>query len=132
MLQGEHGEYMSDKQDQIKKILGNFVNTTASIHAAAVMTRDGIPIASKLNEGINEERLSAISASLLSLANRAVKDLEQGDLEQVLIDSTKGFVLMLKVGESAVLSVISEQNSRLGMLLIEAKKSARVLAEIIA
>lgn len=122
---------MSKKQDKIKKILGDFVSSTTSIEAVAVMTRDGIPIASKLGSNVNEERLSAISASLLSLADRAAKDLEQGDLKQVLIDSTEGFILMLKVGDSAVLAVVSQQNSRLGMLLVEAKKSAAILAEYI-
>ena len=122
---------MTNKQDQINKVLGDFVSTTSSIQAAAVMTRDGLPIASKLNKGVNDERLSALSASLLSLADRAAKDLEQGELEQVLIDSTEGFVLMVKVGESAVLSVVSKPNSRLGMLLHDAKKSASVLANMV-
>ena len=122
---------MLDRKDQIDKILGDFVSTTSSIQAAAVMSRDGLPIASKLHRHVNDERLSAISASLLSLADRAAKDLEQGKLEQVLIDCSEGFVLLVKVGENAVLSVVSEQNSRLGMLLHEAQRSASVLAEFV-
>lgn len=122
---------MTTKQEKIRQVLGDFVNRASSIQAAAVMSRDGVPIASKLEEEVNDERLSAISASLLSLADRAAKDLKQGELEQVLIDSADGFLLMVKVGENAVLAVVSSQKSRLGMLLVEAKKSAAIISEYI-
>ena len=122
---------MIEKQESINKVISDFVKSASSIQAAAVMTRDGIPIASRLDKDVDEERLSAMSASLLSLADRAAKELAQGDLEQILIDSTEGFLLMLKVGERAVLAVVSSQKSRLGMLLVEAKKSASILANLI-
>jgi uncharacterized protein len=117
--------------DVINKILGDFVSTSSSIDAAAVMTRDGHLVASNLHANVDGDRLSAISASLLSLADRATKDLHQGNLKQVLIANTDGLILMLKVGDNAVLSVVSKANSSLGMLLHEAKKSAATLAHLI-
>ncbi len=122
---------MAYKLDVINKILGDFVISSSNIQAAAVMTRDGHLIASNLDVGVDADRLSAISASLLSLADRATKDLQQGILKQVLIANSEGFILMLKVGENAVLSVVSEPSSSLGMLLLEAKKSAATLAHLI-
>jgi predicted regulator of Ras-like GTPase activity (Roadblock/LC7/MglB family) len=122
---------MLSNTDKIQDILSEFVSTSTSIQAAAVMTRDGIPVASNIAENVDPARLSAISASLLSLADRTSKDLHQGELEQVLVDSTDGFVLMVKVGENAVLSVVSRSNSRLGMLLHEAKSSATKLARLV-
>ena len=122
---------MHDNQDKIDKILGEFVKSTASIQAAAVMTRDGLLIASKLHKSVDADRLSALSASILSLANRASTDLQQGDLGEVVFYSSVGFVLMVKVGGNAVLSVVSKPNSRLGMLLHDAKKSAETLAILV-
>ncbi len=122
---------MHHNKDKIDNILGEFVKGTASIHAAAVMSRDGNLIASKLHKSVDPDRLSALSASILSLANRASTELQQGDLEQVLIDSSDGFTLMVKVGGKAVLSVVSRPNSRLGMLLHDAKMSAAKLAALV-
>jgi len=122
---------MTDNIPEIKTILSALVSSTASIQAAAVMTRDGIPIASRLDKKVDSERLSAISASLLSLADTASKDLDQGDLEQVLIFSSEGFILMLKVGANAVLSVVSKPNSHIGMMLHEAKQSSSKLAGLV-
>ncbi len=122
---------MAYKLNVINKILGDFVISSSSIQAAAVMTRDGHLIASNLDAGVDGDRLSAISASLLSLADRATQDVQQGILKQVLIANSDGFILMLKVGENAVLSVVSEASSSLGMLLHEANKSAAILAHLI-
>jgi predicted regulator of Ras-like GTPase activity (Roadblock/LC7/MglB family) len=122
---------MYRNKDKIDNILGEFVKGTASIQAAAVMSRDGNLIASKLHKSVDPDRLSALSASILSLANRTCTDLQQGELEQVLIDSSDGFTLMVKVGDNAVLSVVSRANSRLGMLLHDAKISAATLAALV-
>ncbi len=122
---------MQDHKLKINSVLGDFVKSTATIQAAAVMSRDGVLIASRLNKSVNPDRLSAISASILSLANRAASDLQQGNLEQVLVESAEGFLLMVKVGTSAVLSVVSRPSSSLGMLLHDTKKSAATLAELL-
>jgi uncharacterized protein len=122
---------MSNNQPIINKILKDFVKNTSSIQASAVMTRDGLLIASNLHDSVDGNRLSAISASLLSLADRATRDLHQGEMNQILIDNSDGFILMLKVGENAVLSVLSTRNAKLGRLLHDAKKSALMLANLI-
>lgn len=122
---------MQEQKQEIDSVLGSFVKSTASIQAAAVMSRDGVLIASRLHKSVNPERLSAISASILSLANRASSDLQQGNLEQVLIESAEGFLLMVKVGSKAVLSVVSRPSSKLGMLLHDTKKSAATLAALL-
>lgn len=95
------------------------------------MTRDGFAIASVLAKDIDADRLGAISASLLSLAQKTASDLDRGELEQVLIHGSEGFVLMVQVGAKQVLSVVSRSESRLGMLLVETRRVADELAELL-
>lgn len=119
-------------KDDVLPILSSLIKTSTHIEAAAVMTRDGMPIASVLDDGIDSKRLSAVSATLLSLSDRALKDLGKGNLLQVLISGKQGYVLMVKVGENAVLSIVSKNDSRLGMVLHEAKNSAIKIAGLIS
>lgn len=118
-----------DKQ-KIKIVLSEFIRTSPTIEATAVMTRDGLPVASRLNEGVDSDRLSAMSAALLSLAERALDENNKGKLESVLIHGSDGFIIMVRVGENAVLSIISKLDSKLGMLLHEAKKAAKLIASV--
>ncbi|MCF6263844.1 MAG: roadblock/LC7 domain-containing protein [Xanthomonadales bacterium] len=119
------------EKDKIKSILTKLISKSSQIEAVAVMTRDGMPLVSRMDAEMDSGTLSAISASLLSLAERALKDMSKGDLQQVLIHGTGGFVILVGVGNNAVLSIISAFDSRLGMLLHEARLSAREIADLL-
>lgn len=116
---------------EIQSILTRFISKSSHIQAAAVMSRDGIPLVSRMDESVDPGTLSAVSASLLSLADRTLKDMSKGDLQQVLIQGSEGFVILVGVGNNAVLSITSEFDSRLGMLLHEARLSAREIADLL-
>jgi len=130
-----HHPYSGNKwtmnRDEIKSILVGFINKSSHIESAAVMTRDGIPLVSCLTGGVDPGTLSAVSASLLSLANKTLSQMTKGKLQQVLIQGDEGFVLLVGVGDNAVLSITSEPDSKLGILLHEAKLSARKIASLL-
>lgn len=117
------------KQVALSKILGKLNAVSKEIEASAVMTRDGLSIASKISGSVDKDRLGAMCASLLSLADRTAQDLERGKLKQLLIESELGSVLIVQIGTSAVLTVISRESSNLGMVFVEARKVARQIEE---
>ena len=118
-----------ENKEAIKSNLTALNNFSRSIEASAVMTRDGFPVVTLLSDDVDADRLSAMSASMLSLAEKAVTDLKRGNLEQVMIHSSEGFFILVKVNQEAVLSVISKKDTKLGMLLLETQKAARSIAK---
>lgn len=123
---------MSDKQaiaGAVTPILKRLNSTSSEIQASAVMTRDGHTLASVLGESVNSIRLGAMCATLLSLGEKASLELNRGKLRQILIQGEEGYVLLLRIGEKAVLAVVSQPGANLGMLLVEARRTA---AEITA
>jgi hypothetical protein len=62
----------------------------AEIEAAAVVSFDGLPMASALPAGMDEDRVAAMSAALLSLGERAAQGLGRGELSQVYIEGETG------------------------------------------
>lgn len=119
------------EKEKINLVLKEFIRKSSHIEAAAVMTRDGMPVVTCLKRDVDPGTLSAVSASLLSLAERTLADMKKGELQQVLIQGSEGFVLMVGVGTNAVLSIVSECDSKLGMLLHEAKLSAKQIAHML-
>lgn len=113
----------------IRRRLAELNNFSRSIEASAVMTRDGFPVVTMLSSGVDADRLSAISASMLSLSSRASSDLDRGELDQVLIRSKRGYIVLAQVDNDTVLSVLSRYESKLGMLLVETQKAAADIAE---
>jgi predicted regulator of Ras-like GTPase activity (Roadblock/LC7/MglB family) len=59
--------------------------STPDIEASAVVSLDGLMMASSLPAGMEEDRVSAMSAAMLSLGERIAGELGRGYLDQVYI-----------------------------------------------
>ena len=111
----------------VRPILRRLNSISNEIEASAVMSGDGISIASELSDGVDPDRFGAMCASLLALADRTVKEISRGDLKQVLVEGTEGSMLVVRINEKAVLAVATQPTVNLGRVFLEAKKVANLL-----
>lgn len=121
----------TETDQQLKPILSELNNVSEHIEASAVMSRDGLSVASVLGNGVDPDRLGAMCAALLGLADTTARELNRGALRQVLIHGTLGYMLITHVGEKAVLAVATKPGTNLGMVFLETKKTAQKIADII-
>ena len=104
---------------------------TPDIEASAVVSVDGLIMASSLPQGIEEDRVSAMSAAMISLGERIAGELGRGELEQVYIRGDSGFVILMSVGEEAVLTSLIRENARLGLIFLDMKRAADDLEKLV-
>lgn len=132
MTKPSKGNVVNDKQaveTAVTPVLKRLNSTSSDIQASAVMSRDGHTLASVLGDSVNSVRLGAMCATLLSLGEKASQELNRGHLKQILIQGEEGYVLLMRIGEKAVLAVVSQPSANLGMMLVEARRTA---TEIVA
>ncbi|HNT76090.1 MAG TPA: roadblock/LC7 domain-containing protein [Anaerolineae bacterium] len=103
----------------------------SEIEASAIVSVDGLIIASALPAGAEEDRVSAMSAAMLSLGERIAIELRRGTLEQVYIKGDKGYVLLMSVGEEAVLTALAMANAKLGLIFLEMRRAVETLAKLL-
>ncbi len=101
------------------------------IEASALVSVDGLIMASALPPEVEEDRVSAMSAAMLSLGERISIELRRGALEQVYIRGTNGFVILTAVGQEAVLTVLARQNAKLGLVFLEMRRAAADLESLV-
>ncbi len=101
------------------------------MEASAVVSVDGLIIASALPADVEEDRVSAMSAAMLSLGDRIASELGRGSLEQVFIRGKKGFVILTAVGDDAVLTALARENAKLGLIFLEMRRAAEDLLRIV-
>jgi hypothetical protein len=101
------------------------------IMGSAVVSVDGLIMASALHEGISEDRVSAMSAAMLSLGERIANELGRGALDQVYIKGEKGYVILMSVGDEAVLTVLAGEDAKLGLVFLDMRRAIEALAKII-
>ncbi len=119
------------RTEQIIQRLKDLQATTPDIEASAVVSIDGLVIASALPPDVEEDRVSAMSAAMLSLGERIAGELGRGSLDQVYIKGDNGYVVLMAVGEEAVLTVLARKEAKLGLLFLDMKRAAEDLAKLI-
>jgi uncharacterized protein len=105
--------------------------STPDIEASAVVSVDGLTIASSLPAGVEEDRVSAMSAAMLSLGDRIAHELGRGNLIQVYVKGEHGFVILSAVGEDAVLTVLAREDAKLGLVFFDMKRAAEDLRALL-
>lgn len=105
--------------------------SSPDVEGSAIVSVDGLSIASALHQYIEEDRVSAMSAAMLSLGERIASELGRGVLEQVYIRGENGYVLLMAVGEEAVLTVMARKEAKLGLILLDMKRAVADLVELI-
>ncbi len=105
--------------------------SSPDVEASAVVSVDGLTIASALPSEVEEDRVSAMSAAMLSLGERIATELGRGSLDQVYIRGKKGYVVLMSVGDEAVLTVLAREQAKLGLLFLDMRRSTEDLSKLL-
>ncbi|WP_208028208.1 roadblock/LC7 domain-containing protein [Rhabdothermincola sediminis] len=119
------------REDVLESVLNELNGTSADIEASAVISTDGLMMAAQLPAGLDQDRVGAMSAAILSLGDRTAAELARGELEQVLIKGDDGYVLLTYAGQEAVLTVLAKPDAKLGLIFLDVKRAAANIAKVI-
>ena len=105
--------------------------SSPDIEASAIVSVDGLTIASALPQGVEEDRVSAMSAAMLSLGERIASELGRGSLAQVYIKGEQGYVVLMSIGEDAVLTALAREQAKLGLIFLDMRRASFDLKKLI-
>ncbi|MCD4686085.1 MAG: roadblock/LC7 domain-containing protein [Anaerolineae bacterium] len=104
---------------------------TPDIEASAMVSVDGLIMASSLPAGVEEDRVSAMSAAMISLGERIASELGRGLLDQVYVRGNNGYVILMSIGEEAVLTALVHKKAKLGLVFLDMKRAASDLEKLV-
>ncbi|MHB8762008.1 MAG: roadblock/LC7 domain-containing protein [Coriobacteriia bacterium] len=119
------------REELLAKALNDLLREDADIQAAALVSLDGFTMASALPEGMQADRVGAMSAAILGLGERAAAELGRGHLSQVFIEGSNGYVLLIAAGNRAVLTAMADPAAKLGLVLYDMKSTAQRIGRIL-
>ena len=119
------------KADALKTILNTLSASSGDIEASAVVSSDGLMIASNFPVGLDEDRVAAMTAALLSMGERAAGELSRGDLEQMFVKGANGNLVMCQAGAESVLVTLTMKSAKLGLVFLDMRRSAEEIARIV-
>jgi hypothetical protein len=127
------GEFVVAKSrtEQLVERLRDLQASSGDVEAAAIVSVDGLSMASSLPGHIEEDRVSAMSAAMLSLGERISSELGRGGLEQVMVKGENGYVILTAVGEEAVLTVLARKEAKLGLIFLDVTRTVDALEQLV-
>jgi len=119
------------RTEQLIERLQNLQRSSGDVEACAVVSVDGLSMASSMPPNIEEDRVSAMSAAMISLGERIASELGRGDLEQVYVKGEDGYVILNSVGEEAVLTVMARKEAKLGLIFLDIGRTVEDLEKLV-
>jgi predicted regulator of Ras-like GTPase activity (Roadblock/LC7/MglB family) len=119
------------RTERLVRRLQELQMNTPDVEATSIVSVDGLTMASSLPGGVEEDRVAAMSAAMLSLGERIAGELGRGVLDEVYVKGERGYVVLRAVGEEAVLTVLARQQTKLGLLFLDMRRASEDLATIL-
>ena len=122
---------MSENISELTDLLRKMEAVNADIQGSAIVSVQGLPICSVLARDVNDGIVSAMSAAILSVSERAVEELARGDLKRILIEGVDGDIILSKAGDNAILCTLAKSDASLGMVFLNIQSVSNKIAELL-
>lgn len=116
----------------LNRALGRLQTSGHAVLASAVVSEDGLIMASRLQDGLDEAQIAALSAALLSIAGKASEDLRAGRLERLSLEGADGHVVLTSAGPHGMILVLARKDAKLGLVFLEVGHAADEIRQILS
>ncbi len=120
-----------NRMDQLNGLLRSFHTSTPDIEGTAIITNDGLIVTAHLPASMEEERVAAMAAAMLSLGDRTAAELERGDLEQVYVQGSDGYVLLRRASAETLVLVLTTKKAKLGLVFLDVGRLVDSVHEVL-
>ena len=110
------------KKEKLTKILQK-LTSLGDVEGAALITRNGLLIASQLSEDIKGETLAAMAAAMTGAAETAIRELKKSSPDRIIVESKNTKLITMGAGKQAILACIVNPNAQLGLVLMQMNKT---------
>lgn len=124
-------EETMNRAELLNKELKTLQNGSPDVEAVALISEDGLVVASALPQDLDEIRVGGMSATLLSLGTRSSAELRRGKVEEIIVRGEQGYTVMLNAGQGTLLLVVANQNAKLGLILFDMRESIEKIVAIL-
>jgi predicted regulator of Ras-like GTPase activity (Roadblock/LC7/MglB family) len=117
--------------DEMNRVLRKLQSDSFGVEACALISEDGLMIASVLAADMEETRVAGMTATLLSLGGRAAMELGRSHLQEVIIRGESGYAVLVSAGRGALLLALTNESSKLGLTFFDMREAVRALQKVL-
>lgn len=122
---------MTTTREMFEKVLDD-LGATGDIEASAVVSKDGLLMASNISSGTQPDTFAAMAATMLGAAETAVNELGKGKVERVIAESKEIKIITSGATDNILLVLMAKPTAALGLILVEMDKAVKKIASIMS
>lgn len=124
-------ERSMSRLDELNSILRKLQSNSPGLEAGALISEDGLMVASALTPDLDETRVAGMTATLLNLGTRAAHELSRGEVKEVIIRGEHGYAVMIDAGRGALLLSLANESAKLGLIFFDMHEAIRSLKKVL-
>lgn len=117
--------------ESLNRILRSLSSSSPDVEGCALISEDGLMIASALPQHIEETRVAGMTATLSSLGTRAANELERGDVNEVLVRGGEGYAVMMNAASGTLLLGLASKQAKLGLIFLDMRRAIDDLRKVL-
>ncbi len=117
--------------ENLNRILRSLQTSSPDVEACALISEDGLIIASALPQHVDEARVGAMTATLSSLGVRAATELERGEVQEVLVRGSQGYAAMMNASAGTLLLCLASKQAKLGLLFLDMRRAIEDVRKVL-
>jgi predicted regulator of Ras-like GTPase activity (Roadblock/LC7/MglB family) len=117
--------------DELNRVLRKLQTDCPGVEASALISEDGLMLASALPSSMDEARVAGMAATLLNLGSRAALELTRGAVQEVIVRGERGYAVLISAGRGALLLAITNESSKLGLVFFDMREAIRALQKVL-
>ncbi len=117
--------------DELNRVLRKLQSDSPGIEASALISEDGLMIASALPQGMEEARVAGMTATLLNLGSRGAVELNRGGVQEIIVRGERGYAVLISAGRGALLLALTDENSKLGLVFFDMREAIRAVQKVL-
>ena len=113
--------------EKFRILIENLLNSIDGAKSVAIVSQEGLIVESVLEDDISEIKLAAMTATILSVAERVLAELRSGILDNAALTGDEGIFIVMSAGKELILAVCLDLDARMDTCFIEMRKAAQQL-----
>lgn len=121
---------MTTKAELYLLALSELEESTGDIISTAIVTHDGLIMASTKSDTMDKELFAAYGAAAFKRAGDTMEELSSENIDMLLYESKNCRVVTMRAGENALLIALTGKNVKMGLLLMNVQNAAKKISSI--
>ena len=132
MVQGHSIRQKQGRGVALADLLSGLIDASPDFEGAVLVSDEGLVMAAAWpQEELDDSDVGAVATRAFELSGEATEYLERGDLERLILLGSKGNMIIMRAGPSALCVVLLKPSAKIGIASFEAARISEQIARVL-